>query len=50
MSSFDNHKCYMVEKQTMKNATFGVENYAPSRLVDIGQVRECALIAKSTRP
>jgi hypothetical protein len=45
--NFSNHKCYIVDKKTKKTITLGVEDHELFRLVDIGQVREHPLVAKS---
>lgn len=44
---FSNHKCYIVDKETKKTIALGVEDYVLFRLVDIGQVKDHALAAKS---
>jgi hypothetical protein len=46
--NFSNHKCYIVNKETKKTVALGVEDHELFRLVDIGQVREHALAAKSS--
>jgi transposase InsO family protein len=45
--NFSNHKCYIVDRETKKIVALGVEDHGLFRLVDIGQVKEHALAAKS---
>jgi hypothetical protein len=45
--NFSNHKCYIVDRETKKIVALGVEDHELFRLVDIGQVKEHALAAKS---
>ena len=45
--NFSNHKCYIVDKERKKTISLGVEDQGLFRLVDIGQVKEHALVAKS---
>ena len=45
--NFSNHKCYTVDKETMKTVALGVDDHGLFRLVDIGQVKEHALATKS---
>lgn len=47
--NFHNHKCYIVDKETKKTIALGVEDHGLFRLVDIGQVREHALVSKVHR-
>ena len=45
--NFRNHKCFIVDKETKKSVALGVEDQGLFKLVDIGQVKEHALAAKS---
>jgi hypothetical protein len=44
---FSNHRCYVVEKETKKAVGFGVGDLGLFTLVDIGEVKEHVLVARS---
>jgi hypothetical protein len=47
LTNFSNHKCYIVDKETKKTISLGIEDHGLFKLVDIEQVREHALATKS---
>jgi hypothetical protein len=45
--NFSNHKCYIVDKETKNIVSLDVEDHGLFKLVDIGKVKEHALVSKS---
>jgi hypothetical protein len=45
--NFSNHKCYIIDKNTKKMISLGVEGHGIFKLVEIGQGKDHALAPKS---